>query len=298
MLKSFLRFLGLIDDEPIKKTIEFKDTKYFPKEYYIKKEANKIDALYGWRYFEELDEKAFKNNEKFLLNNQCPSCNEHINKEFEKSCKCPNCKKKIYKLKDFVSGIEGYYNDEQKELRSVLKKELSKRRKFFEIYDTLFEGDVYKLEKPLKTDDTKENMQNLIDVIYTAKPSYYKKSAKYNGFSQLRMCRFYLAEILDLLEQNQQAKEIWCQVLCLDLIDDLFLYKQNISELERLILDRNIINYSYNKLVKGTTLEQIKPLISDCTTILLHDINYKTTLNFNIIWDLLVKYDKHLQQTN
>lgn len=165
-----------------------------------------------------------------------------------------------------------------------------KRKKFLKIYNILFEDDRFKLKKPTKTSDEKKNIQNLIDVIYTAKPLYYKKSAEYMGFSQLRMCRFYLAEIFEILGQEQQAKEMWCQVLCLDLIDELSLNKQNLSELERAVMERNVIGNSYKKILKNTTLKEIKPIIESSFTILLHDINYKTSLNFNIIWDLLQKY--------
>lgn len=158
---------------------------YDPEEYQRQKREKNDKALNGCEFWDSLN-IDFQFNIELLHNKLCPYCSSELPERKGKSYKCPNCGGKVYRLKDLVSDFEGVFTQEQKEIREQLKKELSRRKRFWGIYQNA-KGLVDFVPTNLK----KDNIIILLGLLNEAK-KYISNPSKVD---KLRMCRFYEGEL-------------------------------------------------------------------------------------------------------
>lgn len=158
---------------------------YDPEEYQRQKKERNDKALNGCEFWDGLN-IDFQESLQLLNYKKCPYCSCNLPERKGKSYKCPECKEKIYRLKDLVSNFEGLFTQEQKEIREQLKKELSRRKRFWEIYQNA-KGFVDFVPTNFKND----NIIILLGLLSEAKKHILEPCQSNN----LRMCRFYEGQL-------------------------------------------------------------------------------------------------------
>lgn len=197
------------------------------KKEYEQRKKQKIDYAFSDFYFwDKLDTTVFIKNTEYALKNVCPYCQAELPERKGKSFKCPACKNKVHKSNDYYSGNEIILTDDEKAIQNQQYEELSKRKKFLEIYQYVDKiilpvptvPEIGQLFKQNATDNKADNIQLLLSLLHEGIPEYYQK--KNRRLTKLRDCRFYEGAIQRLYGSKEQARNAFMQILFLDMLDD------------------------------------------------------------------------------
>jgi len=197
------------------------------KEKYEQRKKQKIDYAFSDFYFwDELETNLFIKNEEYAEKRICPYCQSELPERKGNTFKCLFCKNKVHKSNDYYSGKEIILTDDEKKIQYEQCKELSKRKKFLEIYQYIDKiilpvptiPEIGELFKQNLSEDKNKNIEILLQLLHLGIPEYYQKENR--GLNKLRNCRMYEGQLHRLYGNKEQATNAFMSLLYLDLIDE------------------------------------------------------------------------------
>lgn len=268
--------------------------KYDPEEYKRQKLLRNHKAFKGCEFWDGMN-IDFSFNIELLHNKMCPYCSSELPNRKGKSYKCPSCGGKVYRLKDLISDFEGLFTQEQKETREQLKKELSRRKRFLEIYQN---AKNYIDFKPTKFKN--DNIVILVGLLNESK----KYISKPSSVNKLRMCRFYEGELCFNIEGYEKLGlnaflavsyiDLWGSYNSLFCDEDFTkeeLLEDGFTEFRD---DNRIAPYILEKIKSfDCNIERLKGLFLVCAKMVEKSVKYNPPITLEEAWEKF--YEQYLQ---
>jgi len=270
------------------------------KEEYEQRKKQKIDYAFSDFYFwDELETNLFIKNEEYAEKRICPYCQSELPERKGNTFKCLFCKNKVHKSNDYYSGKEIMLTDDEKKIQYEQCKELSKRKKFLEIYQYIDKiilpvptiPEIGELFKQNICDDKNKNIQTLLQLLHLGIPEYYQKENR--GLTKLKNCRMYEGQLHRLYGNKEQAMNAFMQLIYLDLMGDYCeLYSDPDSEWSDGYIAPGIFAAAFDE---DLSIEKFEQIFKFNANSLIETLQFKVPITPDEAWEKVLEYRARLE---